>query len=73
MVWEGFVSYFVTWSTDGKVISEMEFDDIFKAESYIYRTRRKFMDRGATAARVWNGGATFFEIDWKPRPDKSVH
>jgi hypothetical protein len=67
------MSYFVTWSTDGEVISEEEFDDIFTAESYIFRNRHKFEKQGATGARVWNGCATYFQIDWKPKPGNTAH
>jgi hypothetical protein len=58
------MSFFVTWLTADRVIAEKEFDDLFKAEDYVCRYRHRYRDRGATAARVWNGRATYFQIEW---------
>lgn len=70
------MSYVVTWLDHEKIIAELEFDNLFSAEDHVSKSSRAYQRQGATSARVWNGRATYFKIDWpdeKPTRNGLVH
>jgi hypothetical protein len=61
---EGTMQVVVTWWDGDRVLDEEQFEDLAEAQRYYFAAQDRFKALGATAGQVWNGGTTFFKVDF---------